>query len=265
MIPFPILFHSRARQIRLDGPGASAGGFSNTYEDATRASAYDELRTLGTYRLVFDNLPDLFREEISGTRALDFGCGTGRSSRFLESRGFQVTGVDISREMVAKARERDPEGEYRVITDGDFSGLGSSKFDLILSAFTFDNVPGRDRKVRILKGLKDLLSPGGRLVNVVSTPEIYRNEWVTFSTRDFPENRDAQPGDVVRIVTLDYSDPRPVDDILWPDESYRAVYEETGLSVVRVERPLATGSEGVPWKSETRVAPWAIYILRQSR
>lgn len=262
MIPFPMPFQSRARETQVGGPRGSAGVFRNTYEDATRASAYDELRTLGTYRLVFDNLPDLLREEISGTRALDFGCGTGRSSRFLESQGFQVTGVDISREMVAKARERDPEGEYRVMADGDFSGLGSWKFDLVLSAFTFDNVPGHDRKVRIFRGLKGLLSPGGRLVNVVSTPEIYWNEWVTFSTREFPENRDAQPGDVVRIVTLDYSDRRPVDDILWPDESYRAVYDEAGLRVVRVETPLATGSEAVPWKSETRVAPWAIYILR---
>lgn len=262
MIPFPLLFHSGARRMRLGGAEGSPGGFSNAYEDATRAAAYDELRTLGTYRLAFDNLADLFRKEISGTRALDFGCGTGRSSRFLKSRGFQVTGVDISREMVAKARERDPEGEYRVVADGDFSGLGSSKFDLVLSAFTFDNVPGHDRKVRILRGLRDLLSPSGRLVNVVATPEIYWNEWVTFSTREFPENRDAQPGELVRIVTLDYSDRRPVEDILWPDESYRAVYHDAGLSVVRVEMPLATGSEGVPWKSETRVAPWAIYILR---
>ena len=73
----------------------------------------------------------------------------------------------------------------------------------------------------------------------------------------------AKPGDVVRIVTTDYSDRRPVEDILWPDDSYHAVYREAGLKEVRVERPLATGEEGVQWKSETQVAPWAIYILQK--
>jgi hypothetical protein len=99
-------------------------------------------------------------------------------------------------------------------------------------------------------------------VNVVSTPEIYTHEWVTFTTRDFPENLTARCGDVVRIVTTDYSDRRPVDDILWPDADYRRVYAEAGLDVERVERPLATGDEGVAWVSETTVAPWTIYLLR---
>lgn len=261
MISFPLLL-AGFREERSGAEGRAEGGFRNAYEDFTRAAAYDELQTLGTYRLVFDNLPDILREEVSGTRALDFGCGTGRSSRFLSALGYEVVGVDISREMVARARRRDPLGDYRVIADGDFSGFGSSNFDLVLSAFTFDNVPGYERKVRLFRGLGELLSRDGRLVNVVSAPEIYWNEWITFSTQDFPENRRAEPGDVVRIVTLDYSDRRPVEDILWPDERYRAVWDEAGLSVVRVEKPLATGREGVPWKSETRLAPWAMYVLR---
>ena len=53
-----------------------------------------------------------------------------------------------------------------------------------------------------------------------------------------------------------------MDDILWPDEDYRAVYREAGLEIERVERPLATGDEGVDWVSETEIAPWVIYILR---
>jgi len=100
-------------------------------------------------------------------------------------------------------------------------------------------------------------------VNIVSTPEIYTHEWVTFSTRDYAGNRSARCGDVVRIVTTDYSDARPVDDILWPHEDYLRVYRTAGLAVVRVERPLAAGNEGIVWKSEMSVAPWAIYLLRR--
>ena len=236
--------------------------FTNAYQDTRRAAAYDELGLGNTYDLVFRNLPAILAARVHGTSAVDFGCGTGRSSRFLTSLGFATVGVDISAEMVAIAQERDPGGDYRVIADGDLSSLPRTAFDLVLSAFTFDNVPGHERKVRLLRGLGGLLRPTGRLVNVVSTPDIYTHEWVTFSTRDYPENRTARCGDVVRIVTTDYSDARPVDDILWPDDAYRAVYAEAGLEVERVERPLAIGDEGVSWVSETEVAPWAIYLLR---
>jgi len=170
--------------------------FRNSYEDAQRAFAYDELGLGGTYGLAFDTLRTLLPDREIGKRALDFSCGTGRSGRFLI-------------------------------------------------------------------GLASLLSGGGRMVNVVSTPEIYTHEWVTFTTRDFPGNRTAQPGDLVRIVTTEYSDARPVDDVLWPDEWYKAVYEEAGLEEVVVERPLASGDEGVSWKSETLVPPWAIYVLKR--
>ena len=234
----------------------------NTYEDRQRATAYDELGLGGTYDLAFRNLPGLFAQFVQGARALDFGCGTGRSTRFLQALGLTATGVDISAEMVEFARRHDPGGDYRVIEDGDFESLPAGGFDLVQSAFTFDNISGLERRVRILSGLGKLLDKNGILVNIVSTPEIYTHEWVTFSTRDFPENADARGGDVVKIVTTDYSDARPVEDVLWTHEDYLQLFEAAGLEVVRVERPLATGDEGIDWKSETSVAPWAIYILR---
>ncbi len=236
--------------------------FHNTYEDTTRAAAYDELEFGGTYHLVFRELPTLLKAHVRGKRAVDFGCGTGRTTRFLGGLGFKTAGLDISAEMVGIARDRDPGGDYRVIEDGDFSSLIQFGTDLVLSAFTFDNIPGHERKVRLFSGLRKLLRRTGRLVNIVSTPEIYSHEWVSFSTLPYPENANASCGDVVRIVTTDYSDSRPVDDILWPDEAYRAVYREAGLEIERVERPLARGDENIVWVSEETVAPWAIYILK---
>jgi SAM-dependent methyltransferase len=236
--------------------------FRNTYEEARRAAAYDELELGGTYHLAFRDLPGLLSKYVTGKLGVDFGCGTGRSTRFLKQLGFQTVGLDISAEMVAIARARDPEGDYRVIEDGDFSSLDNNEFDLVQSAFTFDNIPGHERRVELFTGLGRLLRRTGRLVNIVSTPEIYTNEWVTFSTRDFPENASARSGDLVRIVTTTYSDNRPVDDILWTDEDNRAVFGEAGLEIEHVERPLGTDDEDIPWVSETRVAPWAIYILK---
>jgi hypothetical protein len=94
-----------------------------------------------------------------------------------------------------------------------------------------------------------------RIVNLVSAPEIYGHEWASFTARDFPENALARSGDVVRIVVTDYQDRRPVEDILWTDESYRAVYREAGLEAVHVFEPLAKGHEPYSWVSETKIAP----------
>jgi len=237
---------------------------ANTYEDTRRAAAFDQLGLSGTYALVFQNLPSLVRTHVHGNRAIDFGCGTGRSTRFLASLGLEVLGLDISAEMIARARARDPRGAYQVLADGDLAALPGSSVDLVLAAFTFDNIPGFERKVLLFSQLRRLLRPGGRLVNIVSTPEIYTHEWVTFTTRAFPENRTARTGDIVRIITTEYDDPRPVEDILWPDNAYRAVYRNAGLQPERTERPLATGDEGIAWVTETHLAPWAIYVLRSA-
>ena len=239
--------------------------FTNDYADTERAVAYDQLGFAGTYLLAFRDLPDLLEAHVAGRRALDFGCGTGRTARWLAALGYDAVGVDVAAEMVAVARRRDPAGDYRVIGDGAFGDLPAGGFDLALAAFTFDNIPGRGHRARLLRGLRGLLAPAGRLVVIVSTPEIYTREWVTFTTRDYPENRRARCGDVVRIRTTDYDDPRPVEDILWPDADYRTLFAETGLRCLTHARPLATGEEGVAWVSETEVAPWSLYVLAAGR
>jgi len=238
--------------------------FVNCYENAARAEAYSKLEFANTYHLAFRDLPEIFRANVKGTAALDFGCGTGRSTRFLRRLGFMAVGVDISPEMVAKGHDIDPQGDYRLIPGDDLSTLPREGFSLIQSAFTFDNIPGMEMKVHLFRGLRSLLEPEGILVNIVSTPEIYLNEWASFSTRDFPENIHARPGEPVRIITTDFEDRSPAVDILWPHESYLEVYRRANLEVVEVRRPLAKGDEPYPWISETRIAPWAIYVLRRA-
>lgn len=238
-----------------------SAGFFNVYGDRTRAAAYAQLEFPGTYYLAFRDLPAIFAQHVQGRRAVDFGCGTGRSTRFLRQLGFDVVGVDISEEMLAQARMRDPEGDYRLVPDGAASGLAAHAYDLVLSAFTFDNVPTAEKKVVLLRSLSRLLNDHGRIVNLVSTPEIYRNEWASFSTQDYPENHKARSGDKVLIVMLDVEDRRPVEDILWTDEDYHVVYEQAGLTPLQTYRPLALQAEPFPWVSETTIAPWVIYVL----
>jgi len=235
--------------------------FPNVYDDERRARSYADLAFPGTYSLAFRDLPALFARQVSGPSALDFGCGTGRSTRFLRNLGFHAIGVDVSASMLERARQLDPGGDYRQVPPDGPSTLPTGSFDLVLSAFTFDNLGALERKRSVLASLRRLLAGRGRLINVVSSPDIYLHEWSSFSTRDYPENRAARSGDPVRIVMLDVEDRRPVEDILCTDADYLDLYAQAGLAVLETLRPLATGHEPVAWRSETRVAPWVVYAL----
>jgi SAM-dependent methyltransferase len=245
----------------LKPAGKFGMSFSNAYDDAARAEAYDRLEFPGTYYLAFRDLPAIIEAHVRGRRALDFGCGTGRSTRFLRKLGYDVVGVDIAEPMLVRARQRDPQGDYRLVPDGDLGSLEPGANDLILSAFTFDNIPTKEKKAALFGALKRALATGGCIVSVVSSPDIYVNEWASFSTKDFPGNRTAKSGDAVRIVMLDVEDRRPVEDIIWSDEDYREVFRQSGLAVIKTYRPLANASEPYPWVSETTIAPWVIYVL----
>jgi SAM-dependent methyltransferase len=235
--------------------------FENVYEDQKRADSYAKLEFPGTYYLAYRDLPEVIAKYAKGNMAIDFGCGTGRSTRFLQKLGFRVVGVDIATDMIAKAREFDPEGDYLLMPDNTLSILGSNKYSLALSVFTFDNIPTQETKLSLFKELRNALVNDGIIISLVSSPEIYTHEWASFTTKDFPENRSVKSGDKVKIIMTDVEDRRPVEDIIWFDDAYRDVYKKSGLKLLETLKPLAKESEPFQWINETKIAPWTIYVL----
>ena len=236
-------------------------GFQNVYEDEERARAYADLGFPGTYYLAFRDIPQLLTKHVVGKRTLDFGCGAGRSTRFLRDHGFDVIGADISEAMLNEASRRDPQGSYLLLDEKGLSALGDATFDLVLCAFTFDNIPSRPRRVGLFRELANRLTPDGRIVNLVSSEQIYLHEWLSFSTRDFPENRSAKSGDLVKITMLDVPDRRPVEDIVWTERDYAETFAKAGLNVLGVHRPLGNDGDPFRWVSEYTIAPWTIHVL----
>jgi SAM-dependent methyltransferase len=236
-----------------------SGGIPNAYDDARRAAAYADLGFTGTYSLAFRDLPQLLAQHVSGTRALDFGCGAGRSTRFLQQLGFRTVGIDIAEPMLERARERDPDGTYLLVRDDAATGWPDGPFDLVLAAYPFDNIADGQHRGRLLAAIRQRLAPHGRLLLIASAPELYAHEWLSFTTA-WPENRDARPGDVVRIAIRDGGDPRPILDILWDDEAYRQDFNAAGLHVIALHRPVGQPGEAYAWVTELEVSPWMVYV-----
>jgi ubiquinone/menaquinone biosynthesis C-methylase UbiE len=203
------------------------------------------------------------QKHVKGRKAVDFGCGTGRSTRFLKKYGFDTIGVDISKDMITKAMESDPAGSYLLIEGDDFKQLKTNYYDLVLAAFTFDNIPNVENRINILNDLKKIINNEGRIILLNSTPEIYVNEWASFSTKDFPENIKAKGGEKVKIIMTDVEDRRPVVDFTWFHNDYLKLFKSTSVELIDTYKPLGKKDEPINWINEMNIAPWIIYVLKK--
>jgi SAM-dependent methyltransferase len=113
-------------------------------------------------------------EVSEGTRVLDVGCGVGRWSRLLASRGAQVTGVDLSPTMIAQAQQRAlAEGvadrcRFRV---QDLSSLDvGDEYDLILGVTVLQHILDAAALRAALRAMTAHLAPGGHMVLLEAAP-----------------------------------------------------------------------------------------------
>jgi len=86
-------------------------------------------------------------ESLKPGMILDIGCGTGEQSLFLAKRGYQVVGVDISREMLLKANESAKEGNLKnnlslVLASAEALPFRDKSFEGLISIFgVFNHIP----------------------------------------------------------------------------------------------------------------------------
>ncbi len=92
--------------------------------------------------------------------ALDAACGTGRHSAYLAALGHEVIGVDTSPEMLGRAREKVPGGQFNEADLHDLS-LPDDHVDLVVCALALMHVPDLEP---VLAEFVRVLRPGGSLV-----------------------------------------------------------------------------------------------------
>lgn len=111
---------------------------------------------------------------LEGNRLLDVGCGTGLSLISLLDRGWQVTGCDISPQMLEKARAKVGDRASLLVADmRDLPVLG--EFDLIWSVNDAVNyILNPEDLEATMAGMRRNLAPGGIVVFDVNTLTTYR-------------------------------------------------------------------------------------------
>jgi SAM-dependent methyltransferase len=118
---------------------------------------------------------------LPGQRVVDLGCGSGRTTLELAARvgpGGEAVGVDISAEMLARARERAVRagaGNVEFVhADVQVHDLGEGRFDAAYSRF---GVMFFADPVAAFANVRRALRPGGAL-SFVCWQSVFDNEWM---------------------------------------------------------------------------------------
>jgi SAM-dependent methyltransferase len=221
------------------------------------------LRPTSAYSLSFfetfaDTIPpDITAIEVGATarlappaefpRLLDVGCGVGRVTRGLAASGFDVTGIDASVDALRQARGVTSGGRFVAL---DYRHVGHMRwtFDVVTSYWNSIGFGSRDEDALVLRAIRQVLRPAGRLLI-----ELYHPEWLeAHQLRGVADPRGATVDrwleDGRSCHTFRYAD-GSIDDIRFnvyrPDEMAR-VLTDAGF---RVEERL------VWWKTEQQPGP----------
>jgi ubiquinone/menaquinone biosynthesis C-methylase UbiE len=111
-------------------------------------------------------------EQRGGRDILDLGCGTGRHSFYLASRGFSVVASDLARDGLILARDSIPENSNIPLIQHDMKALPfeSNRFDAVICTFVLDHGTSNDLAITVDEILRTL-RPGGTILTDLTSVE----------------------------------------------------------------------------------------------
>lgn len=111
-----------------------------------------------------------------GAALLDLCCGTGRVTAGLCARGFRLTGLDVSRAMLAYARRNAPAARF-VRADARAFAL-PARFDAVVSTFdSLNHILTLRELTAVFRNVRRALAPGGVFFFDVNLEMGFREHW----------------------------------------------------------------------------------------
>jgi len=137
-----------------------------SYFDAQYLLEYEPIFTLTRDRRDVSRVIDVLGLP-AGARILDVPCGQGRHAHPLAEAGFDVTGLDYSTHLLARAKARGtgPGLRYRRGDMRKLPGNWTGRFDAVLNLFTsFGFFAHPEDDATVIDEFARVLKPGGALV-----------------------------------------------------------------------------------------------------
>ncbi len=139
------------------------------------ASIYDDIMGAVPYGFWYDYLNEILRYyQIKPRKILDLACGTGSMSMLFLRDGYQVTGLDISADMLNVARKKASEKSGQVnFVEADLRDfIFQRKYDLAFSLFdSLNYILDLESLQRVFSNVFNTLSDEGIFIFDMNTPK----------------------------------------------------------------------------------------------
>lgn len=124
-----------------------------------------------------DHLIDYFKLE-PNAKILDLACGKGRHSIYLNKKGFDVTGVDLSEENIKFASTKQNDSLHFAVHDMR-EVFANEQFDYVFNLFTsFGYFDSKEENLNVVDATIKSLKPGGKFLLDFLNPYVVINNLV---------------------------------------------------------------------------------------
>lgn len=242
---------------------------TNTIYNLEEASKYSQisLQGEGTVYLSFRDLKEIIsrafpNQSMSGLKAIDYGCGAGRSTRYLKSIGIQeVHGFDISAEMIHQAKGFDPNGNYQLISSARLP-VDEASYDMAFMSFVTVAIDQKSEITRVFTELSRILKKGGTILSLTLSETFWnpKRQWVSYE-QDYPENYSPKSGQKSRVkinsVNLELT------DSYWKEADIIDCANKAQLALGEIYHPHGKKEDGIDWKDEYTSPPYTIFSFQK--
>ena len=157
--------------------------------------------------LFIDNLLS-FMDLPERSRVLDVACGRGRHSVYLNEKGFNVVGIDLSNNSISDAKKHENATLHFLTEDMRSFELGV-KFEAIFNLFTsFGYFDSQDENKKVLQRIQLHLKENGLFVMDYFNATKVERELIPFETKsiqgvDFKISKKIENGQIIKTITFE--------------------------------------------------------------
>jgi len=171
---------------------------------------------------------------IQTKKVVDYGCGTGRSTKFIKELGAEVMGVDIRSDMIASAKKQYPDIVFKLIENAK-TPFSNDTFDLAISTFVQLEMASTNEMELVANEVFRILKIGGKFIILTVNPESWGNTYQSFSS-NFPKVFARQSGQKINVKMKTKIGEIKFQDYYWETKDYLKPLENAGFQIEEVRK-----------------------------
>ncbi|CAG9001125.1 MAG: hypothetical protein CENE_03142 [Candidatus Celerinatantimonas neptuna] len=219
---------------------------------------YSKSTVSGTGYLAYRDISKLISElHLKPGRALDLGCGCGRSIGVIKDLCDSVTGSDMNATALEKTRQAYPYTEL-FLNDLSAKKYPGDKFDSIFSVFMFFYFESIESMHMELSRCYESLNDGGFLFVVHGNLSLASARYASVEGIGQPPEKE---GDHHRVLLKNVD--LIVEDVYWSASTIIRECEQLGFQLIKHHQPLGKQSDNQPYIDEYVNPPYSYLVMKK--